>query len=72
MKKLKEKLTKKLTIKAYSLALTCTTNITMILTSLLLLTFTKACQMVSYTLARSPFPGHHTAVNIVEKLKEIC
>ena len=27
--------------------------------------------MVSCVLATSPFPGHHTALNIVEKLKEI-
>ena len=27
--------------------------------------------MVSCVLATSPFPGHHTAVNIVDKLKEI-
>ena len=28
-------------------------------------------KMVSCVLATSPFPGHHTALNIVEKLKEI-
>ena len=32
---------------------------------------TNTWQMVSCILATSPFPGHHTAVNIVDKLKEI-
>ena len=32
---------------------------------------THSWQMVSCILATSPFPGQHTAVNIIEKLKEI-